>query len=110
MECPNYIETFWEENGNPQPILVKDCAPKRTLLMMQELYNRCFGMQQQIGQQEKEVTEMRVAVTRLFEAIKYMEDQRNLEKSAKEKFIRHVQTMKYSEEPYKQIDVVSGEK
>ena len=110
LECPNYIETMWEENGNPQPVLIKDCAPRRSLLMLQELYNRTFGLQQQISQQEKEISETRVAVSRLFEAIKYMEDQRQVEKSAKEKFIRHVQTMKYcDEETFKRIDLVPGE-
>lgn len=106
LECPNFIETFWMEEGNPQPVLVKDCAPKRSMLMIQELYNHTFGMQQQINQAEKEVAHMRIAVTKLFEAIRYMEDQRSDEKDAKEKFIRHVRSMKISDSaPYERIEL-----
>ncbi len=111
MECPNYIETFWQEEGNPQPVLIKDCAPKRSLLMLQELYNRTFGMQQQINQSENEVGQMRGAITKLFEAIKYMEDQKLLEQDAKEKYIRHMRTMKYAEpDQYKKIEMAEGDR
>lgn len=51
-ECPNYIETIWQEEGNPQPVIIKDCAPKRTLLLVQELYNKVFALQQQASQTE----------------------------------------------------------
>jgi len=44
--CPNYIESFWTKTGESQPILVKDCAPRRTVLMCQELVNSNIGLQQ----------------------------------------------------------------
>ena len=43
--CPNFIETGWKEHDKAQPIMVADCAPRRTLLMMQTLYNRFIGVQ-----------------------------------------------------------------
>lgn len=105
-ECPNYIETVWHEQGSQQPTIVKDCAPKRSLLMIQELYNRTFGLQQQVSQGEKEIGEMRAAVSRLFEAIRYMEENRLTESEAKNKFLRHMQSMKYCEgESFKRIDM-----
>lgn len=46
-KCPNYIESWWLPPGtiNGQPILISDCAPKRTLMMIQDLSNRLTGVQ-----------------------------------------------------------------
>lgn len=96
-ECPNYIETLWKKEGELQPQIVKDCAPRRTLLMVQELYNRFFGLQGQVNQLENETCSLRAAHTQLFNALKYIEEQKELENSAKQKLIRHMQSMKYSE-------------
>ena len=52
-QCPNYIESWWTKDGTP-PVLVKDCSPKRTLLMVQELYNRTITLQQSNEQQRNE--------------------------------------------------------
>lgn len=46
-KCPNYIENWWTSDEEEKPRLVKDCAPIRTLLMLQDLYNKIFGMQRQ---------------------------------------------------------------
>ena len=56
-QCPNYQETWWtpEINGKPgTPILIKDCAPRRTFIMIQELYNRMIGIQQAQEKQRDE--------------------------------------------------------
>jgi len=44
--CPNYIESLWTKLGESQPIVVRDCAPKRTVLICQDLINSNLGMQQ----------------------------------------------------------------
>ena len=44
-ECPNFIETGWKEHDNTQPVMISDCAPIRTMLMLQTLYNRFIGVQ-----------------------------------------------------------------
>jgi len=44
--CPNYIETSWTSREDNQPVLIKDCAPKRSVLMMMDMQNRLFGTQQ----------------------------------------------------------------
>ena len=44
--CPNYIITGWKVHKEAQPVMISDCAPKRTLLMMQTLFNRFIGVQQ----------------------------------------------------------------
>jgi hypothetical protein len=50
--CPYYMETIWrsDEEG-AQTKVVKDCAPKRTLLIMMELSNRLLGVQQAAEQE-----------------------------------------------------------
>lgn len=45
--CPNYLESWWTPpptNPGP-PVLVEDCAPRRTMLMIQELSNRLLGVE-----------------------------------------------------------------
>lgn len=44
-ECFNFVETWWKPLEG-QPKLVGDCAPRRTMLMVQDLYNRLIGLQQ----------------------------------------------------------------
>ena len=98
-QCPNYIETLWHKKDEPQPVVVKDCAPKRSLLMIQELYNRNFALQQQASQSEAELFEVRTAMTKLFEAIRYMEENKQVESQGKAKLLRHLQSMKVNEGP-----------
>lgn len=46
-KCPNYIESWWmpPETQGGKPILIYDCSPKRTFLMIQDLSNRLTGLQ-----------------------------------------------------------------
>lgn len=53
-QCPNYQESWWQPDGNGQPVLVKDCSPRRTLLMIQSLYARLEGVQKVQEQQRNE--------------------------------------------------------
>jgi len=56
-ECPNYVVSWWTPQDGlkkGQPIVVKDCAPKRTLLMIQELMNMNVALQRAEEQQRNE--------------------------------------------------------
>lgn len=44
-QCPNFQEAWWTPGGDKKPILIKDCAPRRTFLMIQDLHNRLIGVQ-----------------------------------------------------------------
>jgi hypothetical protein len=47
-KCPNFIESWWKPNpldGDQTPILVADCAPIRTMILIQELSNRLVGVE-----------------------------------------------------------------
>uniref|UniRef100_A0A6M3L644 Uncharacterized protein n=1 Tax=viral metagenome TaxID=1070528 RepID=A0A6M3L644_9ZZZZ len=44
-QCPNFQESWWTPENSGKPILVKDCAPRRTFLMVQDLSNRMVGVQ-----------------------------------------------------------------
>ena len=70
-ECPNYIETIWQEEGNPQPKIVKDCAPRRSLLLLQELCNKSFALQKQTSQMEGEIGQFTGLFTELLSSIEY---------------------------------------
>ena len=44
-QCPNYQESWWTPKDGGKPILIKDCAPRRTFLMIQNLSNQLIGVQ-----------------------------------------------------------------
>ena len=49
-ECPNFIESWWQEGGTGQPKLISDCAPRRMLIQQQIEVNRMFALQQAVEQ------------------------------------------------------------
>jgi len=53
-QCPNYQESWWTPEGKGKPILIKDCAPRRTFLMIQDLSNRLVGVQKAQEEQRNE--------------------------------------------------------
>jgi hypothetical protein len=85
-KCPNYIETWWtpqEVGGNNKPILVCDCAPKRTLLMIQDLHNRMIGVEQSQEELRNETVWTEVVATVLGKNIgidlqKFVEERQRL--------------------------------
>lgn len=56
-KCPFSLETWWRPLEG-QPKLVRDCAPIRTMLMTQELYNRQIGLQKAIEDQRNEAVKI----------------------------------------------------
>jgi len=44
-KCPNYIVSHWKDEKSSEERRIEDCAPIRTMLMVQELYNRLIGVQ-----------------------------------------------------------------
>lgn len=44
-ECPFYVETWWQLEGNPNPKLIKDCFPKKFALEQNNLLHRFLCMQ-----------------------------------------------------------------
>jgi len=47
--CPNYIESAWRSADSNEFKRVKDCAPKRTFLMLQSIENRLLAIEKQIN-------------------------------------------------------------
>ena len=44
-KCPHYMETLWTKEGDNVPQVVEDCAPKRAVNMLMDLYPRLEGAQ-----------------------------------------------------------------
>ena len=62
-QCPNFLETMWKKEGDAQPLLVRDCCPKRQLIMMQDIHNRVFAVQQTQTEQRNAASQLAVALT-----------------------------------------------
>ena len=52
-DCPFYVESWWQ-SPDCSPHLVKDCFPKRSLLIQQETINRSLALQSANEQQRNE--------------------------------------------------------
>lgn len=59
-QCPNFMESWWTPDGKGKPILVKDCAPRRTFLMIQDLSNSLIGVQQASEQSRNSSAEIKI--------------------------------------------------
>lgn len=68
-ECLNYVESWWTPENKKQPIVVKDCSPKRTFIMIQELYNRLIGVQKQQDELSKEYEKQHLVMSLLTDNI-----------------------------------------
>lgn len=58
-ECFNYIQSWWTPSDGGQPVLIKDCIPKRQFLMIQDLHNRLAGVQKSQEEQRNESNRMK---------------------------------------------------
>lgn len=56
-KCPFSFETWWKPLEG-QPKLIRDCAPIRTMIMVQELYNKQIGMQAALESQRNEAVKI----------------------------------------------------
>ncbi|MHC4757101.1 MAG: hypothetical protein ACYTE8_00430 [Planctomycetota bacterium] len=47
--CPNFLKTTWSPHDTQgTPVLMNDCAPKRSVLMQMEVTNRVLGLQKDV--------------------------------------------------------------
>ncbi len=53
-ECPNHVSTWWNQK-DAKPVLISDCAPQRTMFMVQDLYNKLVGVQESQEQQRNKL-------------------------------------------------------
>jgi len=52
--CPNYQESWWIADGKDQPVLIKDCAPKRIMIQQQFMQIRMEAMQKALEESRNE--------------------------------------------------------
>jgi len=53
-QCPNYIETGWRDERTGEHKTLKDCAPKRLMLMVQGLSNDMLALNKINNEQRNE--------------------------------------------------------
>ncbi len=87
-ECPNYMESWWQEGGTGQPKIITDCAPKRMLIQQQIEVNRMFALQQSIEQMRNRLQSLEILLSQLLQQSKeYILEQ--VPKKPKRKALRH---------------------
>lgn len=62
--CPNMVESWWvDAHGNKQ--IVRDCAPKRTMLMAQESSNQLVSIQRAVEEARNEYVQLQMMTAKL---------------------------------------------
>lgn len=69
-ECPNHIESVWEDGKTNETKLIRDCAPKRMILQQQYMQNRLEGVQSALEQSRNEYRELSAYLRGLIEMSK----------------------------------------
>jgi len=84
-KCPFSIEVWWKPSeGNPK--LVLDCAPIRTMIMVQELYNQTISLQKAQEQQRNESKKLMISFSAMVDhALKIQTEARRQERRISEK-------------------------
>jgi len=71
--CPFSLETWWQPAPEPgkktDPVLLRDCAPIRTLMLVQELYNQQVRLQAAHEAQRNKAEELMKLYTNLITAL-----------------------------------------
>jgi hypothetical protein len=49
--CPFWLETTWVDQSTGQPKVINDCAPKRSVMLSIDGFNRMQGLQQAAEQE-----------------------------------------------------------
>lgn len=69
-ECPNFVEAWWTPENKKDPVSIKDCAPKRTFIMIQNLHNRLIGVEKSQEQVRNNLEKDRGVITLLTQNIR----------------------------------------
>lgn len=64
-DCPHYIESWWTNEKEAQPKLVKDCFPKRASIQQSQTTHRVFVLQEATEQLRNEVNGLKQAICQL---------------------------------------------
>lgn len=64
-QCPNYVQSLWQEQGNPTPVIVSDCFPKKFALEQNLLLHRFLAMQSVLEQNRNELNDLKTLVSQL---------------------------------------------
>jgi hypothetical protein len=48
--CPHYVEGKWESYEGGEEYITKDCAPKRTMILTQQMYDHVIGTRRDYNQ------------------------------------------------------------
>ncbi len=75
-QCPNYVETSWR-NDKGEILTLKDCSPRRIIVMLQTLSNNSVGLQKSIEESREESS----MVNKLFTTVLKRIERKNGSKS-----------------------------
>lgn len=66
--CPFAVQTTWLNEKDGQPKVVQDCAPKRSVIMQTEMFNRLLGLQIDYEEQRNKSAENTNVILKMAEA------------------------------------------
>ncbi|MEM3714863.1 MAG: hypothetical protein QXF82_07950 [Nitrososphaeria archaeon] len=64
-ECPHFIQTIWQQEGNPTPKIVSDCYPKKFAAEQNMLLHRFLAMQSVTEELRNKIHDMEKSISQL---------------------------------------------
>lgn len=78
-QCPNFIETWWQEGEQGKPKLIADCAPRRILLQQATMASNLIGVQASVEQVRNTVDKLcSILSTLTMRSQDYLEHQKSI--------------------------------
>lgn len=68
-ECPYFVQTLWQQEGNPNPKLVSDCFPKKFSLEQNQLLHRFLCMQGVLEEQRHRIASLEASIKQLCDVL-----------------------------------------
>lgn len=73
-ECPHFVQSIWQQEGNSSPVIVSDCFPKRFTMEQNQLLHRFLCMQSALEEMRNKNDNLEKSVTQLCSVIAKMID------------------------------------
>ena len=68
-ECPHFVQTLWQEEGNPTPKIVSDCYPKKFAIEQNQMLHRFLCMQSVLEELRFNVSKLEISIKQLYEVL-----------------------------------------
>lgn len=84
VECPHFVQSIWQKQGDPTPKTVSDCYPKKFIIEQNQLLHRFLCTQSVVEELRHKVNTLEDAIKQLCNILSMKATENNLNLTDKE--------------------------